>query len=151
VKDSSLHDNFFLFPIALPGADVDFLKKIVDATPSKLDKYTDITDASTELSKIFIDIISRFSADYLVKVRPQNALYSGEDRQLSLIWTPNDEEYKSHFQYREGTAPYAKSPTPPAPPCVWFKSILIGFALILSLFLLLFFGVPQYKKLLFNN
>jgi len=151
VKDSTLRDNFFLFPIALPGADTVFLKDLVAATPSPFDKYTDIEDANTKLGEIFIDIISSISADYLVRIKPQKRLYYGRERTLSLDWAPLEENYTSSFNYREGTYAQPIAPLPPDAPLEWYKSIFSGILLIGLLFLLLYFGVPKYKKTAFST
>lgn len=151
IRAEDAKEDIIFYPIGLgSGADTTFLKKIPDLTRNTTDKYI-YSDSPDNLVNIFIDILSKYSVMYRVKLYPSKRLYQGEDRRLRVHWEAKGltSAQRDHYNYAGGSfiEPINLSASKNTYTTLsWAIYFLIGVGIIGGLLALLMYLVPYFKS-----
>ncbi|MEZ4883386.1 MAG: VWA domain-containing protein [Chitinophagales bacterium] len=147
---SPLGSDFSIFTIGL-GNDVDasFLEKIPKYTSNIDDEYQ-FAASPDKLANAFQQVAKSIGHNYLVKLRPPNAVFRGEPRELKLEFKDNAESFTDLKEYSFGSTTQAVSLVPTTDSSK-LPIFIGGLLFIIGLLLLLSIMIPILRKNQFNK
>ncbi len=103
---STLPKDFHLFSVGLGrDADFTFASKIVDVTPSKLDRFS-LSKTSKDLENIFTNLMSGLSSNYKMILLPSNnEVFKGSERKLIVDWLETGKRDVKYYKVGSVTNP----------------------------------------------
>lgn len=154
-KVSRLDSSFQIYSIGLGyDADREFLKQLSEATQSLRDGFS-FAETPEKIEAAYEAIVSGTNYNFVIRTKPFFQSYAGEIHHLSVELNYLDESYRDEIDYSFGTFAHKivlpERSLASAQDDNTLLTLLIGLALLLSVLLVFWFGVPAIDKLLFKQ